>query len=200
MARIVTTMGGLMAAYLIYLEPPTAITAWFPWHIFFMTIGVYGFMSYSVLNFVFNGKKAYNQTVWFHFVLNALAAACILLGFVAIYTNKETKGKTHWKSWHGTIGFYTFVLIMGMTIGNISFLFPDQMVRAVGPKTVKKIKLVHRIVGTLAYVFVMFEMFLAYYSNWFNRNVTGVLWYLFPTMTLLMAAIVVVQVAPKFFR
>ena len=87
-----------------------------------------------------------------HMVVNLLALASVILGFVAIYRNKVRLGKTHYTSYHGKLGVFVFastpVVVAG---GLVSFkrvglihLFPD--------KTHALIKRVHRLAGMQTFV------------------------------------------------
>ncbi|KAI9346864.1 hypothetical protein BDR26DRAFT_855244 [Obelidium mucronatum] len=45
------------------------------------------------------------RNVNYHALLQILACISACVGFWAVNQNKTNKGKTHWESWHGVIGF-----------------------------------------------------------------------------------------------
>jgi hypothetical protein len=73
-----------------------------------MTIGYVGFLFQGILVFsressLFGGLKHQNK-VTLHWIFNSLGLFSILVGYAAIYYNKEEHGKPHLTSYHAYIG------------------------------------------------------------------------------------------------
>jgi cytochrome b-561 domain-containing protein 2 len=126
----------------------------FSYHPIGMSIAYVVLMSEAVCTAIDFRKKEGSERVKRisrHMFVNFGALAAAIVGFSAIYLNKVKAGKSHFTSWHGKMGLFTFIsTIVVVFWGTLSFkklglinYFPETQ-----HKTIKK---GHRLLGMIAY-------------------------------------------------
>ena len=138
-----------------------------------------------------NHKTAVN----IHWLLNVLGAISILIGYAAIYYNKEDHGKPHLTTWHGWIGVGTigYTLIQVVAGHNLTIL--NKFIRRFIPYNT--LAIYHATSGTFLFVLACTSLALGINSNWF-ANQSGFVWYLSFAFTALFGLIVTNQVTAKY--
>lgn len=126
-----------------------------------MSEAVIIFTSSSILN----TKTSRSSRFYYHWLLNILAGAFALIGFIIIYWNKTRKGMEHFATYHGWLGaacvLYTFIqLFAGFGLKYISY----------SPKNYKVVKTFHALSGLVAYSLGLISLMLAFASNWYSLN------------------------------
>ena len=106
----------------VHFVPPNNLFAWHPL-LMGAAIGSCGASSaLGVRARAMAPGRARLATLWSHLWLNAFGTACWLLGFFAIYANKNKLGKSHFSTTHGTIGMWsTLALVVTFALGVASF-------------------------------------------------------------------------------
>lgn len=128
------------------------------------------------------------QAIKYHQVLMNLALACILVGFYAIYSNKERNGKPHFVSWHGLGGLATVVLAAGTFVGGL-FSFRALGLMPLLPTFLQtRIKTIHKFAGAVTFHCGTASLISGFLRPTMARGATTYLWVL---MTAVNAAFVV---------
>lgn len=126
---------------------------------------------------------------------NAAAAVLVAGGFVAIYLNKDERSKPHFTTWHGQVGLAVSIAIVAQTTASsILLLAPERLHKILGVKGTKQFKLIHRYSALVVYLVTFVEIFLSFYTNWWNRLVGEKTWALISALTAVTLLTVVVQV------
>ena len=138
-----------------------------------------------------NHKTAVN----IHWLLNVLGAISILIGYAAIYYNKENHEKPHLTTWHSWIGVGTigFTLVQVAAGHNLTVL--NRFIRRFIPYNT--LAIYHATSGTFLFVLACTSLSLGINSNWF-ANQSGFVWYLSFAFTALFGLIVTNQVTAKY--
>lgn len=131
-----------------------------------------------------------------HWVLQATAVTCALLGFMVIFYNKYRHDKPHFTSWHGTFGVITVSYIVMQSIGG-SFV-KYEFLRSLIKMRLADLKLYHATSGLIAFTLVTATLMLAMYSTWFTSSVDDVLWYGCAAAVSFMAVIVMNQITSEY--
>ena len=140
------------------------------------------------------GHHPFSQ-VWNHFLCNAAAAVLVAGGFIAIYFSKAERNKEHFTTWHGQVGLAVTIGIVGQATGSsLLLLSPETLHRLLGVKGTKQFKTMHRYGALVVYLATFSEIFLSFYTNWWNRLVGRETWALFSALTAFTLLTVVVQV------
>ncbi|EGD75954.1 hypothetical protein PTSG_00661 [Salpingoeca rosetta] len=192
-AQLLVATGIVLTLGITYVSMPGA--ALFPWHPTCMAVGLLALMSYGISLFAPGASSlSYWDKVWRHFLCNIAAAAFVFAGFVAIFLNKDLRGKSHFVTWHGLIGLFVTILIVAQAAGSSILLSPSLTQKLVGKSNYALVKRLHRQGAVFVYGASMGEVVLGYYSNFWNRNVSGLPWLAATALTALMAALVFLQV------
>ena len=133
--------------------------------------------------------------VWYHLLGMWLAGICAIVGWLAIYSNKERTDAPHGATNHGRIGFITVLYTTMQCFGGMALYFPS-----ISMKFVKysKLKVMHATSGTLLFTMACGSLVLGMCSNWFTGQVTGTSWYACVTCPLLLTLIVWTQVTSHY--
>ncbi|KAI9551930.1 hypothetical protein GHT06_022267 [Daphnia sinensis] len=183
-----------ITAYLSYLSDPGS--SLFSWHPFLMTLSMLFLMNEAVLIFSpqwsLLPKKFHKQLFMdCHVYLQLVALVGIVLGFVAIYINKEDNGKPHFKSWHGLLGLIQVLLILGQaSVGSLAKyakFFPFKL-------NVGKIKTFHDLLGAIVILFSSLNMVTACFTNFFASQTHILLAYILSAAFLLIYGFVSLRV------
>lgn len=191
-AGVVSAAG--VAAYILFLARPTT-EAWYPWHPALMAAGTLFLMTLAIHIMRRGNPAPYRQKVWNHFLCNAAAAVLVAGGFIAIYFSKAERNKEHFTTWHGQVGLAVTIGIVGQATGSsLLLLSPETLHRLLGVKGTKQFKTMHRYGALVVYLATFSEIFLSFYTNWWNRLVGRETWALFSALTAFTLLTVVVQV------
>lgn len=172
----------------------------FSWHPTLMTFAFVTLMFEGLL--VFNRESslllaAARQTkVQVHWILQATAITCAILGFLVIFYNKYLYDKPHFTTWHGLFGVITVSYIVLQSIGG-SFV-KYQWLRSFINIKLADLKLYHATSGLIAFTLVTATLMLAMYSTWFTSNVNEILWYGCVASVSFMAVIVMNQITSEY--
>lgn len=192
MSTLGLASAAVVSGYVVYLAQPWPGSGWYPWHPALMAVAVVFLLTLGISAL---GKRPVKQRqVQLHFACVAAAAVLLLGGFLAIWNSKAERSKPHFTSRHGQLGLAVSLALMLQAAGSSVFLFPDQLVRRLGPKNVKQFKTVHRYFSAVVYCAAMLEIFLAFYTNWWAGQVQGWRWNLFVGLTALTVITVLLQV------
>ncbi|KAL4226371.1 hypothetical protein ACF0H5_014354 [Mactra antiquata] len=196
-AHIVTV---LFSAFMIYTAWPGS--SLFSWHPTLMTFA-FGAALWEAL-LVFNKESSIfvNVTrptkVLVHQILGITAVASSLLGFAAIYYNKEFNEKPHFVTWHGLMGLIAVVFVTIQSFGGDLVKY-EWLRKLVGVnKSLAVLKIYHATAGLVAFTLVMATMMLALYSTWFTSQVGWIMWMLCNGCVSFMAVIVMNQVVAEY--
>ena len=137
----------------VHFVPPNNLFAWHPL-LMGAAIGSCGASSaLGVRARAMAPGRARLVTLWSHLWLNAFGTVCWLLGFFAIYANKNKLGKSHFSTTHGTIGMWsTLALVVTFALGVASFNALGVLARFGWTAATRRVKAAHRSLG----LFVIF--------------------------------------------
>jgi hypothetical protein len=189
-----------------------------------MTIGYVGFLFQAILVFsressLFGGLKHQNK-VTLHWIFNTLGLLSILVGYAAIYYNKEENGKPHLTSYHSYIGryfcYHKFNSISGIkeliyfkgivTIVYTCIQFVAGHNLTVMNFLVRKfvnynaLALYHATSGTFLYVLACLSISMGINKMWVKDDTPFYIWYMYFAVTALLGLIVTNQVTEKYVR
>ena len=105
--------------------------------------------------------------LFYHWIFNIAGATFILLGFFAIYINKDNNQKDHFVSYHGLFGVTSVSYTLIQASAGFFAKYPlivKNFIKA------RLLKLLHSISGSIAYFVGIFSLFLAFYSTWMGNN------------------------------
>lgn len=143
----------------------------FLWHPSLMTIGAFLLMAEAVMAMSqdnpLSGKFGRSLRVQMHWILQALAASFIFIGFLIIVVNKNLHNKNHFHSWHAIYGLITVIMVGMASTGGVAALYSIRIKQFIRPAL---IKLIHNIAGIVTYIFGAITMILAMYSGWFTTR------------------------------
>lgn len=140
-----------------HFVPPTNLFAWHPL-LMSVAIGACGASAaLGVRARAMAPGRARLATLWAHLWFNAVGTACWLLGFYAIYANKNKLGKPHFATTHGTIGMWsTLALVVTFALGLASFNALGVLARFGWTASTRKVKAAHRALGLFVVFAAMF--------------------------------------------
>jgi cytochrome b-561 domain-containing protein 2 len=91
------------------------------------------------------------RALWCHLALNSAGGAAWVIGFWAIYANKNNLGKAHFTSAHGKVGAAaTMVLVATYALGLFSFNALGLLTRLDMNRRAKDVKATHRVASLVA--------------------------------------------------
>ncbi|XP_067000355.1 transmembrane reductase CYB561D2 [Anabrus simplex] len=141
----------------------------FSWHPSCMTVGTFLLMAEAVMALspdnILTTKLGRQSKVRMHWILQAIAAVLIFIGFLTIVINKNKHNKNHFQSVHAILGLITFILVILTSLGGVFALYSVKFRQLVKPVTVK---LMHNIIGIITYFIGAVCLLLGLYSNWFE--------------------------------
>ena len=140
--------------------------------IFFSKIKMFLLMNEAVLLFSTNWSllpKKYHRSQYMngHIALEVLSVIGVLLGFYSIYLNKDTNGKVHFTSWHGTFGLVQVVAICSqVVIGSLA----KYRILPVKSYPTAKLKTLHGVLGVSIILLAVVNLSTGWYTSWFINN------------------------------
>ncbi|KAF9146885.1 hypothetical protein BGX30_005095 [Mortierella sp. GBA39] len=140
----------------------------YSWHPICM--GLYGFVATEGILLLQPNEKgkqrALSRTV--HGSLLSLAFVSAVIGFWAIYENKDRLGKVHFHTNHAYLGCAAvFVFALQVLFGLSVAYAPKALYRKIGQARITRI---HRVTGYISILLVWGTLWLAVVTNWVNRN------------------------------
>lgn len=169
----------LFTSHIIYCAVPGSTL--FSWHPSLMALAFGFFMLEAVLIFSPDSslcmKLNRKMKVRIHWILQLLSMICAWLGFIAIFTNKMRSNKSHFKSWHGTMGLITMLYVTFQALFGITLLYPS-LAKKYNWKLFQ-LKIFHATFGLVGFLIASATLILALYSNWAVSKIDGFWWYLY---------------------
>lgn len=166
----------------------------FSWHPTFMSLAFSAVMAEAILVFSPESSilvRASRKTkVYFHWILQACSLTFAILGFGIIFYNKYAASKLHFTTWHGLFGLITTIYASVQCMAGIVLLYPNI---AKNWKLVQ-LKTYHATFGLLGFTLACSTVALGLYSNWFTKQVSGIVWTFFLFCPLWLAMVVMNQV------
>jgi len=145
--------GGLLAAWVCVAFLPAGTL--FALHPALMTVGfgalfVEGVFAALALRSVAGKDRV--PAIQYHMAVSGAAVLCVLVGFYAIYANKNRSEKPHFVSWHGLGGLATVALMVGSHVGGL-FSFRALGLMPLLPDFLQtRIKGIHRFAGSVTFL------------------------------------------------
>ena len=130
-----------------------------------------------------------------HWVCMCMALLYAIGGMLAIRINKDRNGAEHNTSVHGKLGSLTILYVMIQCFAGIFLLYPKFAPKSM---TLAKLKAYHATSGLACFAVVCISLFLGMNSTWFTTNVTGTSWYACLACPMVMALVVMNQVAARY--
>ena len=169
----------LFTAHILYCAVPGSTL--FSWHPSLMAFGFGLIMLEAILLFspdssfcVMLNRKL---KVRIHWTMQVISMISAWLGFIAIFTNKMKNNKSHFTSWHGTMGLITILYLTLQAVCGMALLYPT-FAKKYNWKLVQ-LKVFHATFGLVGFMIASATMLLALYSNWAVANIQGFWWYLY---------------------
>jgi hypothetical protein len=161
--------------YLFTRENSLDWQSWFAWHPTSMIISFFGFLPEVLLasaKFKQNKleKKGNDALVQQHATMALLCKAFALLGFGAIYVNKELNGRPHFTTIHGQLGAATmFVLFVQVVLGILQNEF--FLHRIISVQTRVLVRKIHFYLSALLILVVTGAMWHGFQTTYFQKFV-----------------------------
>lgn len=118
-------------------------------------------------NNVFTNRMIPVTRVRLHWIMQTLAALCILGGFGVMYQAKENYKNKHFTTWHGLMGFISFVCCFPTYLNGVTALFNVDLRKFIKPAINK---LIHAICGILTFLIGGIALLLSVETGWFQRR------------------------------
>ncbi|KAI8599799.1 eukaryotic cytochrome b561-domain-containing protein [Dissophora ornata] len=166
---VVTQLG-----LLVFFGTLTGVIAKAPWAYPYswhpICMGLYGFIATEgILILQPPNKSSQRKTSkTLHGLLHTLALILSLLGYTAIYVNKERLQKEHLRSNHGLFGCTTVLIFSLQVVFGVAVAYgPRSLFRWIGHSRIIRI---HRISGYISIGLLWLTLWLSVLSNWMKRN------------------------------
>ncbi|KAF9169814.1 hypothetical protein BGX21_008311 [Mortierella sp. AD011] len=136
-------------ASVIFKAPWAYPYSWHP-----ICMGLYGFVA--------------TEAATIHGYLQSLALVFSLIGFVAIYENKELKQKQHFHTNHAFFGCTAvFIFFFQVLFGTVIAYLPRRIFNWIGYARIVRI---HRVAGYISIATLWATLWLGTLTNWMKRN------------------------------
>ncbi|KAF9304811.1 hypothetical protein BGZ74_000476 [Mortierella antarctica] len=133
----------------------------YSWHPICM--GLYGFVATEVEK---SSQKRLARTI--HGLVQILALIFSLVGFAAIYVNKDRLGKEHFHTNHALFGCTTvFIFFLQVLFGCFVGYAPRSVLQWIGQARIIRI---HRIAGYVSIALLWITLWLGVLTNWMVKN------------------------------
>ena len=133
-----------------------------------------------------------------HHCLQVFAIVSSMLGFAAIYVNKERNEKPHFTTWHGLLGVITVCAIPLAAVGGNIVKYKGLRDIIKVKQSLAELKIMHATGGLIVFTLVMTTLMLGLYSEWYTSQVNEILWYASMLCVSFMAVIVMNQVVSEY--
>ncbi|KAK3814054.1 MAG: eukaryotic cytochrome b561-domain-containing protein [Benniella sp.] len=166
----------------------------YSWHPICM--GLYGFLATEAILILQPIEKATQKrsVKILHGYIQSLAFLLSVAGFVAIYVNKDLRGKEHFTTNHAYYGSTAvFVFFLQVLFGTSVAYLPRRVFNWIGYARIVRI---HRIVGYFSIALVWITLWLAALTNWMKRNFADHEW-IFAIGIAMIAVGLVGQITPS---
>jgi hypothetical protein len=182
------------AGFVAYVAKPNfSQSTYFSWHPTLMAaaftfLAAEGVLALSRNNSLLGTSSSRTSKVTGHLLMMLGAAACAVLGFLAIYLTKNKYGKPHFATPHGLIGCATAGYILVQTCAGLGLFF------GIVPRSAAR---VHGFSGTFLMLMGTLTVLGGVNSDWFQEHVTGVPLYACFAVPLIIFTIIATQVIFK---
>jgi len=145
------------------------------------------------------------KQILIHSCLQIGTVICSTIAFTAIYLNKQQRNKPHFTSWHGLIGFITFIWSLLQAIGGLFLTILQRYIRCFG-LTYAQLRIYHATSGVLVFTLSCFVLVLGLASNWFrtkmpnNTIIYSIIFYFLTSSILFLAHKCVEQVKNRYVK
>lgn len=114
-------------------------------------------------------QLAYAAKVRVHWLLQAVATGCTVLGFAAVGVHKLLLDKRHFGTWHAQYGLAAMLCTVATTAAGLVAKYGVQLRNRWRPVTTK---IVHAALALLNYKLMAVTMALGVFSSWFGKHGT----------------------------
>ncbi|KAF9998686.1 hypothetical protein BGZ80_005089 [Entomortierella chlamydospora] len=152
-------------ASVIFKAPWAYPYSWHP-----ICMGLYGFVATEAILILQPIERASDRktAATIHGYLQSLALIFSLIGFVAIYENKELKQKQHFHTNHAFFGCTAvFIFFFQVLFGVVIAYLPRRIFNWIGYARVVRI---HRVAGYISIASLWATLWLGTLTNWMKRN------------------------------
>lgn len=143
-------------------------------------------------------SAAHGTKVLAHHCLQVFAIVSSILGFTAIYINKNRYDKPHFTTWHGLLGIITVCSIPMAAIGGNMIKYKGLRDALKVRQSLGDLKIMHATGGLMVFTLVMTTMMLGLYSDWYTSQVNDIIWYASLLCVSFMAMLVMNQVVAEY--
>ncbi|KAM4702470.1 putative transmembrane reductase CYB561D1 [Discoglossus pictus] len=178
--------------FLLMLARPG--TSFFSWHPVFMSVAFCLCMTEAVLllspensPFCPLSRKSKSRLHW---VTQLIVPVFAGTGLVFIVCSKNRSELPHLTSWHSILGLLTLGATCCQAVCGLALLCP----RLARVTAVSRLKLYHATCGLLVYLLATTTVLLGLYSDWFQAQIKGPVWYICIFLPLYPALIIMNQV------
>lgn len=125
---------------------------------------------------------SHKQRTQFHLYCQIAGIVCTIIGFIAIYVNKNLHGKHHFYTYHGICGLIVVIFVSLVGIGGSLAYYSFSLRSYIRPVL---IKIYHSFGGILTVIVGNLTLTLGFYSNWFKKNGnTNLIWIIITVLLL----------------
>ncbi|KAF9086391.1 hypothetical protein BGX23_008920 [Mortierella sp. AD031] len=158
----------------IYFGTLIGVTAKAPWVYPYswhpICMGLYGFVATEGILLLQPTEKSKQRALarTVHGVLLSLALVSAVIGFVAIYVNKDGLNKEHFHTNHALLGSAAVLVFALQTLFGLSVAYaPRSLYRKIGQARITRI---HRVSGYISITLMWGTLWLAVVTNWVKKN------------------------------
>ncbi|KAG0207038.1 hypothetical protein BGX33_007054 [Mortierella sp. NVP41] len=158
----------------IYFGTLIGVTAKAPWVYPYswhpICMGLYGFVATEGILLLQPTEKSKQRALarTVHGVLLSLALVSAVIGFVAIYVNKDRLNKEHFHTNHALLGSAAVLVFALQTLFGLSVAYaPRSLYRKIGQARITRI---HRVSGYISITLMWGTLWLAVVTNWVKKN------------------------------
>mgnify|MGYP001989933106 FL=1 len=152
-AAVIRAAGGALAAWVCAVFLPAGTL--FALHPALMAVGfgvLFAEGVFAAVGLRSVAGKDRVPAIQYHMAVSGAAVLCVLVGFYAIYANKNRSEKPHFVSWHGLGGLATVALMVGSHAGGV-FSFRALGFMPLLPDFLQtRIKGIHRLAGSVTFL------------------------------------------------
>ncbi|UJR27819.1 hypothetical protein I4U23_009088 [Adineta vaga] len=145
------------------------------------------------------------KQIFIHSILQVGTIICAIIGFIAIYLNKEERNKPHFVTWHGLIGLIAFIWSLLQAFAGLFLTILQQYIHSLG-LTYAQLRIYHATSGVLLFTLSCMVLILGLASNWFkskmpnNTIAYSIIFYFLTSSMLFLAHKCVEQVKNRYVK
>lgn len=104
-----------------------------------------------------------------HWLIQGVAIACNIAGFIIAYVNKNRNNRDHFTSYHGKFGLTTLIISLVGLLAGTTALYSAALRKYIKPSLNKAL---HICFALLSYAFAIVSfLFVVYSSGWFKNRI-----------------------------